>query len=208
MSDPQRLLDGTSDPVALRLLSGALHEPPPPDLLARTLHAVGAAAPVGAAAGGVAAKVTAIAATKVAGGGILGAVAVGALAGVLAVGGFALVTTSRAQPPGLTDVAASAITAVASPREAPTATVRVEPAPTTTAPSTVALPSARAPVTIAAELELLDEVRQALRDGDPARSRELLNRYAREVPHGQLGREAAMLRAEADAAIEAGKTIP
>ena len=65
MSDPQRLLDGTSDPVALRLLSGALHEPPPPDLLARTLHAVGAAAPVGAAAGGVAAKVTAIAATKV-----------------------------------------------------------------------------------------------------------------------------------------------
>ena len=61
---------------------------------------------------------------------------------------------------------------------------------------------------LAAELALLDEARAALRAGDPARALSLLDRYGREIPRGQLTREAAMLRAEARAAVDAGRTIP
>jgi uncharacterized protein HemY len=62
------------------------------------------------------------------------------------------------------------------------------------------------PVTLAAELELLDGARSAQRAGDRARARALLDRYAREIPRPQLAREAAMLRAEL--AEDGGMSIP
>ncbi len=65
-------------------------------------------------------------------------------------------------------------------------------------------------MTLAAELALLDEARSALREGDRAAARALLDRYAREIPRGQLGREAALLRdeTEAEAGIDAAPMDP
>jgi hypothetical protein len=221
MIDPDRLIDAAGSPEA-RLLASALDEPPPADLLARTLvevAAVGAAAPAagaGAAAGAAAAKA--------AGGGILGAAAVGALAGVLVVAGYGLATSGGAKPSP--DTTAAAITAPAHaggdrptapaalplpPREPDRAMPAAAPAPATGDAPTVA--SVARPSALAAEIELLDEASQALRLGNPARAQALLDRYARESPRGQLGREAAKLRAEVLVALRDGggdpeRTIP
>jgi hypothetical protein len=217
MTDPERLIDAAGSPEA-RLLASALDEPPPADLLARTLVTVGAAAPAaaGAAAGAVAAKA--------AGGGILGAAAIGALAGVLVVGGYGLVTSAVAKPSP--DPAPAAITAPLRAGEAPQAipTTRRPPPPepervtpaTAPAPATGDPPvsaSVARPTALAEEIELLDEASQALRLGNPARAKALLDRYARQSPRGQLGREAAKLRAEVERALRDGggdpeRTIP
>jgi len=215
MSDPERLLDKATG-VEARLLSAGLDEPMPAGLAERTLGAV-AAAGAAAVATGAAAKVGAGAAAsaKVAGGGgLLGAIGIGALAGVLAVGGYQLATSggSTPSPSGIASVSA-AIPRPAVPAQQPAG--RSEPpapAPVPTASAAASPASSARPSTLAAELALLDEARRALRAGDPARARRELDRYAREIPRGQLGREAAMLRAEVDAAaagaLDAGKTIP
>jgi hypothetical protein len=212
MSDPDRLIAASDTPEA-RLLASALDEPPPADLMARTLAALdaaGAAAAVGAAGGAGGAV-----AAKAAGGGVLGAAAIGAIAGVIAVAGYSLVTRAPEPAPVAPAVVAAAAPASAAPAPAasaaptpqiPAPTPRADPergapAPPAPASSPVAPPSATArPDTLAAEIELIDEARRALDGGDAARARALLDRYAREIPHGQLAREAASLRALADAA--------
>jgi hypothetical protein len=212
MSDPERLLDQGSA-VEKGLLSAALDEPPPADLLERTLEAVAAAGAAGAAAS-VAAKAGAAAGAKATGGGILGAIGIGAIAGLLTVGAYEVASSPRAPRPV---AAAPAVVSVAAPPIASPPALPELPAPVAQqpAPAPEPAPTARVeaagsarPSNLAAELALLDEARSALRAGDPARARRELDRYAREIPRGQLAREAAMLRAEVDAALDAGKTIP
>jgi hypothetical protein len=186
VSDPRRLIDDAGSPEA-RLLAAALDEPPPADLLARTLAAVGAAPAAGAGAAGAVAG-------KAAGGGLLGAVATGALAGVLTVGGYGLVA-GRAPSPAVPPPRAPATAGPTSPPPVPAA-----PPPSAAVPPAPPPASAARPTALAIEIELLDGVRHALDDGDPARARSLLDRYAREAPRGQLAREAAKLRAEVEAA--------
>jgi hypothetical protein len=194
MSDPERLLDHGSK-LEARLLASAVDEPPPPELLSRTLGLVTMAPPpaaaTGAAAGG-AAK----------GGGLLGAIAIGAALGLLVVGGFELAQRSAAPH--------EVRPAVAAPIAPPPVAVPPDPPPITTtkAVAPIAAPSAPRSLTLAAELALLDEARSALRAGDRAGARALLDRYAREIPRGQLGREAALLREETEAVtgIDAGPT--
>lgn len=216
MSDPERLLDSAS-PVEARLLSAALDEPPPPELLERTLDAVAAAGTAGAiTAVGAAAKAGTAAGAHAASGGILGAAGIGALAGLLAVGAFEVAAITRAPRPAAVAVAPAPASTLA-PRSAPEpaaerATGHEPPSPPELPASTriEIEPTASArPTSLRAELELIDEARSALRAGDPARARAVLNRYAREIPRGQLAPEAAMLRAQVDAQLdEVRKTIP
>jgi hypothetical protein len=194
MNDPERLLDHGSK-LEARLLASAVDEPPPPDLLERTLGLV-AVTPPPAAATGAAAGGTAKA------GGLLGAIAIGATLGLLVVGGFELAQRS-ATPHDVRPAIAASITPppVTPPPDPP-------PIPTAKAAAPIAAPSAPRSLTLAAELALLDEARTALRAGDRAGARALLDRYAREIPRGQLGREAALLREETEAVseIDAGPT--
>jgi hypothetical protein len=195
MTDPQRLLDrGTT--LEARLLASAVDEPPPPDLLGRTLTLVAAppllpSPSVGAAAGGAAKS-----------GGLLGAIGIGAALGLFVVGAFEL-TSLRAPPP-----APSHTPQRVAPPPAPTATLA--PPIVTAAPALAPTASAPRTLTLAAELALLDEARSALREGDRAGARAALDRYAREIPRGQLGREAALLRAKVDAepGVDAAPTNP
>jgi hypothetical protein len=205
MSDPQRLLEQGTD-LEARLLSAALDEPPPADLLARTLQTVGAAAPGAAVASGAAAKAGAAAAAK---GGLWGAIAAGAIAGVLAVGGFALATRSEPRPTRAVPAVTAAVEKVAPPTIEAPAPPAAEPAPVPSAApaaSASAVASAARPVALMAEVALLDEARGALNRGEIAAARALLDRYAKEHPRGQMAREAAQIRADVEAA--AGKTNP
>jgi hypothetical protein len=198
MSDPERLLDQGTD-LEARLLASAVDEPPPPDLLGRTLSFVAAppglpSPSVGSAAGGTAKA-----------GGLLGAIGIGAALGLFVVGAFELASL-RAPPPA--PAPSSKVPERVAPPPAPTATLA---APIVTAtPALTPTPSAPRPLTIAAELALLDEARSALHRGDRAGARALLDRYAREIPRGQLGRGAALLRAKVDAGpeIDAGEAVP
>ncbi len=197
MKDPQRLVDRAGS-VEARLLA-ALDEPPPPDLLARTLASVTAASAASAALAPGTAKV---AAAKVAGGGILSAIGIGALAGVVTVGAFHQLTSTRGldvaarpllAPPAVTASTAPAVTS--SPVVAPPPSAAA-PRGSARPPAPSASPEVRPRATLATEIALLDEARRALDGGDPARAKALMDRYARETPHGQLAREAALLRAE------------
>ena len=233
MSDPARLIDGTG--LDARLLASVIDEPPPPDLLARTLTAVGVAA-VPAAPGPPAAPAAAkVASARVAGGGLLGPIGLGVLAGLLTVGAADRAMSLHDRPAGERSPAAERFTAGAasgpdvvvpaapaavtsSPTPPPPATVdapastRAEPggAWRPVSPPSSSTPAATGPrVTLATEIALLDEARSALAAGEPARARALMDRYAREIPRGQLAREAALLRAQATRAAQAvGPTNP
>jgi hypothetical protein len=198
MSDPERLLDRGSAAEA-RLLASALDEPPPPDLLGRTLDLVAKAAPAtvaaGAAAGGSAKA-----------GGLLGAIGIGATLGLLVVSAFELASfRAEPHPPQPVHAPTFAPSPIAPPPAVPSITTAKAAA---TSSAAAPAPSAPRPLTLAAELALLDEARSALREGDRATARALLDRYARDIPRGQLGREAALLRdkIEAEAEIDAGPT--
>jgi hypothetical protein len=210
MRDPRRLLDDPESAEA-RLLSSAFDEPPPRDLLARTLEAAGAAATGTAlAASGGAAKAGAAAAAKAAGSGILGAVGVGALAGLITVGAVEL-ATNRVEPPVVRAVAsapAAPARALATPAASVAQTASATPSQEAHPPYVATAPLGPPPSTLAAELSLLDEARAALREGQPARARAVLDRYEREIPRGQMAREAALLRAEVDAAREEKRVAP
>lgn len=219
MSDPERLLDGANE-ASQRLLRAGLDEPPPAELLERTLEAV-AVATAGAGAAAVTAAATtkagAVVGASTASGSLLGAIGIGALAGLLTVGAYE-VAASRSAPPLRRDTPAllsapmpAASTAAPAPIPAPSARAAREADPPAASARAIDPESGRAS-TLATELSLLDEARAALRAGDRARARAVLDRYAREIPRGQLGREAAMLRAEVDqagaSAPDAGATIP
>ncbi|APR75246.1 Hypothetical protein A7982_00592 [Minicystis rosea] len=225
MSDPERLIDQAGN-IEARLLSSALDEPLPAGLLDRTLQAVavaqGAAAAASASAqagtstaNGVAFQGGAVASAKVAGGGILGAIGIGALAGVITIGAYEITTASRRDTAPITApvIAPSAsalpeVPSLAAPRP-PEAPPEVAPAASAVSTGVVPAPAPRpAASSLLVEIALLDEARAALRGGDAARALSLLDRYAREIPRGQLSREAAMLRVEATAAVDAGRTIP
>ena len=213
MNDPKRLVDRAGS-LDARLLS-ALDEPAPPELLARTLASLSVASVAPAALAPSGAKVVA---AKVAGGGILSAIGIGALAGVVTVGALSLrapqsgalahqATSTRnvdgaagplLAPPAVMASSAPAVTSA--PVVAPPSSAEA-PAGSARAPAPSASPSMRSPATLATEIALLDEARRALDGGDPARAQALMDRYAREAPHGQLAREAALLRAEVAKAI-------
>ena len=209
MSEPRRLLDDPGSPEA-RLLASALEDPPPPDLLARALGAAGAAA-VGARVAASPTPTSAAAAAK----GIWGAVGIGALAGVLTVGAVEL-ASGRSTPPRVPAAASASVVTSASPVRPGAPTAPADTAEKASAGPTRAgrraeassSPSSARPSSLAAELALLDEVRVTLHGGDPARARALLDRYAREIPRGQMAREAGLLRAEVDAALDGGTSNP
>ncbi len=207
MRDPERLLDHGNG-LERKLLSSMLDEPLPPELMPSLLAAAGIAE--GSAVAGTAGALEGAAAAKTAGSGILGAAALGALAGLLTVGAFQITSSRHDPPPGLRPGAAWAATALAS-TPGPETVVAPAPFATPVAPEThVAERPLRASRSsssprisaLAAEIEQLDEARSALREGDPARALALLDRYARATPHGQMAREAAVLRAEAEAALK------
>lgn len=201
MRDPERLLGKPGSPEA-RLLASALDEPPPPDLLARTLQIVALPPPPGAPPAAIHGAAAGVAKS----GGILGAAAIGAALGLLVVGGVELAQRSAAPPEPRVAISAptSSVLVAPPPAPLPSATAPATPATPTLAPVT----SGSRPLTLAAEIALLDEARSALRAGDRAGARAVLDRYAREIPRGQLGREAALLRAEieADPTLDAGPT--
>lgn len=210
MSDPERLLGSGTDAEA-RLLAAGLDEPPPPDLLARTLEAATGAAQAAAAAHAAAtAKAAVASAVPAASGGILGAIGIGALAGLITVGAYEVATRSSSPATPSAPPAAVTAIAIAAPSAPQVATAARSPAPSTTSTASAAAPApsvAATASTLAAELSLLDDARAALRSGDRTRARALLDRYAREIPRGQLGREAAVLRAEVES-IDGGVSIP
>jgi len=194
MSDPERLLDRAGS-LEARLLSAALDEPPPPDLLARTLATVGTAAPTSAAS--VVAAKAAGGGIAGGGGGILGAISIGALTGMLTVGAYELAASSPLESSARPPVLVESTRESAAPPAVTGCPVPPSPSPVAPPSSPPSPPSSPHPSTLAAELEMLDEARSALRSGDPVRARVLLDRYAREIPRGQMAREAALLRAEA-----------
>jgi hypothetical protein len=157
----------------------------------------------------------AAATTKLAGGGILGAVAIGALAGLVVVGAAELASRRRGGDP---ERAGEADSRPARTKEVPSTpgAARVpSPARSSSPPNATgglggdvpvqphrpseAIPSSGSttPSSLAAETALLDEARAALRGGDRAGTLDALDRYERTYPRGQLAREAALIRAEA-----------
>ncbi len=101
MRDPERLLDHGSK-LEARLLASAVDEPPPPDLLGRTLDVLAKAPPLPGGSGGGTGGGTGTGAGAAAGGsakagGILGAAGIGAALGFLVVGGLELASL-RAEP--------------------------------------------------------------------------------------------------------------
>jgi hypothetical protein len=209
MSDPERLIEKATD-LRARLLTAGLDEAPPPELLAKTLAVVGAAAPVAAGAALAGKAASAALAGKAASGGVLSAALIGALAGVLTVGGYEAASARRAPPAPSATVAAAQPPSLPAPTAAPPAPppapVAAEPAAApSAAPTASALPRA-AP--LVREIELLDEARAALDRGDRAGALAALDRYAREAPRGQMAREAAVLRARVSAKPDPEKTIP
>jgi hypothetical protein len=207
MNDPERLLERPGS-LDARLLS-AIDEPAPSNLLARTLAGVGAAAVVPATLASSAASSGAkVVAAKVAMGGVFSAVATGVVAGAVMVG----VVLSRGES-GPRAVARPSPSSVVVPPPVvvtvtPLAMNGVSPSSTAEAPAPRSdEPTARAPApssaspkvpraSLATEIALLDEARKALDGGDAAGAKLVMDRYAREAPHGQLAREAALLRAE------------
>jgi hypothetical protein len=134
------------------------------------------------------------------------------------VGGYGLATRgetprSLAPAPAAISVQPAPIPEGAPARPGIAATTRPEgragaPSETVPAASVVGSPAASpARPALSTEIELIDEARRALDEGDPQRARSLLDRYAREAPRGQLAREAARLRAEANAAIASAQAI-
>jgi hypothetical protein len=212
MNDPRRLLDAAGTPEA-RLLEAAMEEPAPSGLLERTLAAVDAGTVIAAAGSAVtAAKVGTKLAILKSTGGLAGAIGMGAIVGlatvvVVARGGGEIapaprvpvaIVGPRVDPaphvagtaPAILDVPTATPTVEAE-RAAPSATPALVASPTAAAPST----SASGASSLTKEIALLDEARSALNAGERAQAKALMDRYAREVPHGQLGREAAVVRA-------------
>lgn len=209
MSDPPRLLDGASA-IEERLLSSALDEPPPDGLLERTLDVVTAAtAASGALSAGSAANGANAAGAKAAGGWVASVIGAGAIAGLVTLGAY-LATTGESEGyrepiASSASVSMPALPPTLSPASPPPRATAAESAPLMAAPSAAvtAATSAR-PSMLALEISLLDETSAALRAGDRVRARALLDRHAREITRPQLGREAALLRVEAEAAPDAG----
>jgi hypothetical protein len=217
MSDPKRLLDGATGFEAWVLLS-APDDPPPSDLLARTVDAVVAATPAAAVFATAGATASAVKATGVmaASSGLFGAAAIGAIAGVVVVGGFEYTATLRAPPPHVgssaarlpTSAAPVAALAVEPTSFAPTATKSVERPAAPVSPASAPRSTTRHASSLAGELALLDQAKAALRRRDPSRALALLARYSHEFPGGQLADDAALLRADAEAARAAGTMNP
>lgn len=215
MSDPKRLLDQATGFEAWVLLS-APDDPPPRDLLARTVEAVARGAPAAGFLATVAAAATPIKASGAiaTSGGLLSAVAVGTIAGLVAVGGFEYAVSSSPPPPAMCSPAASS--AIATPpvatgtAETPVVfSAEIKPLEAPAAPTTPRQApriSVRHASSLASELALLDQAKAAIRRHDPARALALLDRYARDFPGGQLADDAALLRSDADAARAAGTT--
>jgi hypothetical protein len=114
----------------------------------------------------------------------------------------------RADAPALSASSVPALPERAAEPSAPAA----EPSGAPRADDSAAAPRPKPPVASSAhpartslsiEIALLDEARSALRDGDVVRARDALDRYARQVRHGQLSEDAAVLRAKVAAASHA-----
>jgi hypothetical protein len=212
-TDPKPLLQEGASDFERRLLSSAVSEAPPPELVRQLERALGIVSGAPAAAAPPLAAAVAIARTA----GIQTvplAVKVGTLVTLVAGGLVGIVLLrSHARP---TDGAART-PSIAAPREVPlvvdSPSAQLPPAPS--APSaTLATSSASASAPLAApalmptsrsvrsgalhdEIALIDGARIALAAGSPARALGLLQRHDARYPHGALAPEALAVRIEA-----------
>jgi hypothetical protein len=205
MREPRRLIEQDGGLAAALLRAGSNVAPPPAELVERVFVSVEMATAAGmvatsaAATGfGAAKKVMAIAVAKWA----LGGVVAGAALSVATIGSdrwgsrheapvVARPTAARTPSSPSPPVVAKSPERELAPGAEPAPAVSVRPEwdrgerPKDSA------------VTLAAEVALLDAVRTALDGGSAARAMELLDRYEREFPRGQLLPEALLFRVRA-----------
>jgi hypothetical protein len=200
MREPRRLIDQGEGLGASLLRAAANVDAPPPDLLGRTFASVGIAAVAGSAASGSKAATALGAAKKV----TTLVLAKWTLGGVV-IGVALRAATAPSPSPAPQDPAPAArapdvraATAPGSGSKRPELDLLVAPSPTpTSAGKTTGDPSGRprdSEATLAQEVALLDAVRVALDGGRAAQAMELLDRYERDFPHGQLAPEALLFR--------------
>jgi len=213
--DPVRLVADASAPDAERvLLRHGVDIAPPGDAEARVWQGLAGALGVAAAATAAEASAKTITAgTKVAAAGMTGAkiaaVAV-ALAGLVATGGYLLLAGGSSRPPGGAPPTAGVAPAPQvpppsaplppPPGAAPPA--EAQPAPAVSQPEKSGPPVHTATIRGSAirlkeETTLIRDARQALRQGDAARSLRLLDECRRLFPHGVLEQERERLAIEA-----------
>lgn len=145
MSDPRRLSDDPSDPLARAVLRSMRDDVAPPELRRRTLAALGlAAGAVGVASAASSAKASLVAAAKATVVttrlGIAAWVTAGALGGGLLVGAAARLDAVPGQPPS-----ARASQSAHAPAQAPSLAVLAPPQSSALAPDSAAPPAAPAP---------------------------------------------------------------
>jgi hypothetical protein len=200
MREPRRLIDQGEGLGTSLLRAAANVAPPPPHLLERTLAGVGIGTVAGSAATGAKAatvlgaakKLTTLVLVKW----TLGGVVIGAALSV------ATATVPAAAPQGraLPSLAPPAPTSVAPSSVSKRADLEplVEPSLAATSAGKSAEPRPKdVEATLAREVALLDAVRVALEGGYAAQAGELLDRYERDFPHGQLEPEALLFRVRA-----------
>jgi hypothetical protein len=221
MTVPERLAFDPSSEFAGVLLRAARRRAPEGARRRAVVAATAAAAATSLAAGAAAAG-----AGVVKGGslgslawiGVAGMLGVGSMAAAVAIHGYEVSPSVRADDPASPQATAlptsravprPATTAVAQPPPAPAASVTaVEPEPShpstlAVAPAPASSPSATAsPMTL--ELAMLDQARAALANGNPAGALSILDAYAARFPHASMAPEASMLRIEA--LVRAGDT--
>jgi hypothetical protein len=201
MREPSRLIDQGEGLGTSLLRAAANVAPPPPDLLERTLAGVGIATAAGSAATGAKAATALGAAKKVTtlilAKWTLGGVVIGAALSV------ATATVPTAAPQGPAPAApAPAARASATPGSVSNRDREplLAPLPLPALAGKATEPSAHPKdpeATLAREVALLDAVRVALDGAHPAEAKDLLDRYERDFPHGQLEPEALLFRVRA-----------
>jgi hypothetical protein len=206
MSDPARLSVSSGDDVERRLLRAARTGAPAGARQRALVAASSALAASSLTAGGAAAGGAAKAGTAA----ILKWLGIAGVTGTAALAGAIMLGEPREHAPSSRRSIETTMTASAPPSPATATTAAaVNPAPTAStvaaAPSTPAAPVAPPPKpvasgpvsTTATEVVALDETRQALTEGAPARALSILDRYAARFPRGAMAQEAAVLRIEA-----------
>jgi hypothetical protein len=230
MSDPERLASAHSSALARSLLAAARDEEPASTLLAHTLARAGLAAGSGAAAALVAEQATAAAngsasagavttasvapaAGKLLGIGGLGAmvkwVGMATLAGGLATGAASHFDwLPRPQPVAPTSRAPrAAVTPSAPPARVPPGVVppapAAEPAAASASPSSPSLAPPKTPLasSIREESSLIDQIREAVAQGEGTRALSLLEKHRTRFPRPVFQPEALFLKMRAHASL-------
>jgi hypothetical protein len=212
MRDPSRIIEGSSDDVAVRLMKSVQHDAPSAQARVRTLAALSLPATLSVV--GKAAAATALLTSKGIVIGVFAGVVMGSTLATLAVGlskpthpaqAVAQPAQRAAESKWVQDKSkaeSQAVVAPAEPALTPLASVASSPAATDHAraierPATGATDGERPASQLSREVAALDTVRTAALAHQPERVLALLDAYQREFPQCALGPEAQVLRVEA-----------